>query len=85
MSSQQDVTDARDAVAVGVSVEEAAQPARAGEVTERLMVQTLHGRWSGLSAGALAERVDTGGAMGFRRWIEAMATAKVTAPRETKQ
>ena len=62
---QQDVTDARNAVARTVKVWNTAQPARAGAVTETLLVQTLHGRWTGLSVEETAERVDPDGKLGF--------------------
>jgi hypothetical protein len=44
---QQDVADARAAVAEGVRMWDTAQPARASEATEPLMVQSLHLRWAG--------------------------------------
>jgi len=65
----QDVVDARDAIARTVTIWDTAQPARAGAVTETLLVQTLHGRWTGLSVEETAERVDPDGKLGFGAWV----------------
>lgn len=67
---QQDVADARAAVAPGVEMWDAAQPARAGAVTEGLTIQTLHARWSRLSEVELAERIDPQGLMGRKACVE---------------
>jgi hypothetical protein len=72
---QQDVTDARAAIASGVEMWDAAQPARAGAVTETLMVQTLHSRWSRLSIEEQAARMDPDGSAGLKAWMEAQAAA----------
>lgn len=72
---QQDVADARAAVAPGVELWDTAQPARAGAATETLMIQTLHGRWSKLTLEEQIERVDPDGSTGLRAWAEAQAAA----------
>ncbi|MDP2763855.1 MAG: hypothetical protein Q8O54_03350, partial [Brevundimonas sp.] len=66
---RQDVADAHDAMADQLRIWDAAQPARAGALTETLMLQTLHSFWSRLSADEQAERCDPTGKIGFRKWL----------------
>ena len=73
---QQDVADARAAVAPGVEMWDAAQPARAGAVTEGLTIQTLHARWSKLTIEEQIERADPAGATGLKSRAAAKAGAR---------
>lgn len=66
---RQDVADAHDAMAEHLQTWDAAQPARAGELTETLMLQTLHSFWSRLTPDEQAERCDPTGKTGFRKWL----------------
>lgn len=79
---QQDVADARTAVADGVAMWDAAQPARAGEATEMLMLQTLHGRWSKLTPEEQVERLDPHGRKGFRAWLDSLRPEGAVAGRK---
>jgi hypothetical protein len=76
----QEVRDARAAIARGVAVWDAAQPDRAGEVTEPLLLQTLHDRWRRLSHEEHAERADPHDEMGFRAWAASLPPDPSAAP-----
>lgn len=69
--ARQDIADARAAIAANVKIWDRAQPARAGELTELLMVQALHPRWAGLSLEEEVDRVDPDGSAGLREWMKA--------------
>lgn len=62
---QQDVVDARATHAGDIEIWDTARPDLAGAVTEQLVIQTLHSRWSGLSDEELAFRADPDGALGL--------------------
>ncbi len=82
---QQDVADARRAIAEAVGIWDTAQPARAGEATETLLVQTLHDRWSGLSFGELAERIDVDGTLGMKAVAEQVGPARAPGGRRGRR
>lgn len=82
---QQDVADAHDAVADQLRTWDAAQPARAGEMTEIAMLQALHSFWSKLSADEQADRCDPDGRMGFKAWLQAMAPEAMAASRKGRR
>jgi hypothetical protein len=69
---RQDIEDARAANADGLAHWDAAQPDRAGELTEGVTIQTLHARWSKLSEVELAARSDPTGKTGLMEWVRGM-------------
>lgn len=83
--ARQDIADARAAIAANVKTWNTAQPARAGELTELLMVQTLHPRWAGLSLEEEVDRADPDGSAGLRDWMAAQLSPDSPPTADSRQ
>jgi len=81
----QDVADAEVAVADQVRMWDEGQPARAGELTETLMLQALHSFWGRLGAEEQVSRCDPSGKSGLGAWLWKVAPEVMAGGRKGRR